>query len=329
MTNTLIETGARHMQQCRTNFDVLLSLANGSDADLRDPSDKWGMAKDELAVNCNRHIFTDAPKTGTKYAYPSVITCLGALKPTPEQMRDPLQLDTDPALFLACYYHFMGQLSLPVIEAFVFDTTPAAGGPVRTLMEYAKWNANPTHSGLTNYPPIVQKPDIVGQMRQFIPVGYSVGHAYAHSGVGDTMASVQVGGLRTVINGAFDVQTGDLIQMYMPEVEANFFETDGGRKFIALDSEKTDVTATMNAAGTINTTTKQRRDFYNRGNGLVSHASSDKRLKTGCFSVKPYLETLNTGGFVYYGDKMRVFARALSSARPYEPVDIMIARQSL
>ena len=324
MTNTLIETGARHMQQCRTNFDVLLSLAHGSDAELRDPSDKWGMAKDELAVNCNKHIFPDAPKTGTKYAYPSVITCLGALKSTGVN-----GLSTDPALFLACYYQFMGQLDVKAIAGIVFDTAPGNAVHARTLMEYAKYYASNGNAFHLTPHPVVQKPEIVGQLRQFKPVGYSVGHAYAHSGVGDTMASVQVGGLRTVINGAFEIQTGDLIQMYIPDVESNFYNQEGGRVHIPLTNTKALLTARIARVTVPNTTEKQRRDFYNRGNGMVSNGGRSDRLKMGCFSIKPYLETLNEGGFVYYGDKMRVFARALSSARPYEPVDIMIARQSL
>ena len=328
MTNTLIETGARHMQQCRTNFDVLLCLANGSDGDLRDESDKWGMAKDELAVNCNRHIFPDAPKTGTKYAYPSVITCLGAFKAPPGATAVPNSLPNDPALFLACYYQFMGQLDQKAIEAFVFDNRAGLGygGGLPTLLNYANhFDGTAVMPNLT-----FVRPPIVNQLRQFNPVGYSVGHAYAHSGVGDTMASVQVGGLRTVINGGFEVQTGDLIQMYIPEVEANFFETNGGRKHVNITLITKPALALVRDTDTaLHSTTKQRRDFYNRGNGVAPGSNLSARLKTGCFSIKPYLETLNQLGHVYYGDKMRVFARALSSARPFEPVDIMIARQSL
>jgi hypothetical protein len=47
------------------------------------------------------------------------------------------------------------------------------------------------------------------------------------------------------------------------------------------------------------------------------------------FSIKPYLECSNEKQHQYSGDKMRVFAKAVSSARPFEPVDIMISRQSL
>jgi hypothetical protein len=294
---------------------------------LRDASDKWGMAKDELAVNCNRHIFPDAPKTGTKYAYPSVITCLGAFKAPPGATVVPNSLPEDPALFLACYYQFMGQLDQKAIEAFVFDARvhPAGGAPL-TLERYAShYDGTVPMFGLQ-----VSRPPIVNQLRQFIPVGYSVGHAYAHSGVGDTMASVQVGGLRTVINGEFEVQTGDLIQMYIPSVESNFFNTNGGRKHVDIANiRKPALAAIRNTNTALHSTTKQRRDFYNRGNGMVPGSDLSARLKTGCFSMKPYLETLNENGHVYYGDKMRVFARALSSARPFEPVDIMIARQSL
>jgi hypothetical protein len=287
------------------------------------------MAKDELAVNCNRHIFSDAPKTGTKYAYPSVITCLGAFKAPPGATAVPNSLPEDPALFLACYYQFMGQLDQKAIEAFVFDTR-----------DHTRWVALPPLERYARHfdkvAPLeligmqVSRPPIVNQLRQFIPVGYSVGHAYAHSGVGDTMASVQVGGLRTVINGEFEVQTGDLIQMYIPSVESNFFNTNGGRKHVNIGIiTKPALALVRNTNTALHSTTKQRRDFYNRGNGMVPGSDLSARLKTGCFSMKPYLETLNDNGHVYYGDKMRVFARALSSARPFEPVDIMIARQSL
>jgi hypothetical protein len=75
---------------------------------------------------------------------------------------------------------------------------------------------------------------------------------------------------------------------------------------------------------------KSRRAFHNRGNGVTnSVGASDARVKTGMFSIKPYVESLNENSKQYYGDKIRVFARALSCARAYEPVDIMIARQSM
>ncbi|KAJ1467032.1 hypothetical protein T484DRAFT_1756187 [Baffinella frigidus] len=283
MTNTLIETGARHMQQCRTNFDVLASMAGGEES-LLNNDDSWCMAKDELVVSCGKHITENATITGTKYAYPSVITALGALLPREKE-------------FIAAHYHFMG-----------------ASNDEKILMK------------TNTYPEVAKHTKKSLQLRHFMPVGYSVGRACAHAHKGDTVASVQVGGLRTVINGAFEVQTGDQIQMYIPEAESCMFNEGGGRiKCDDIEDVRTAVEA--NPADTMDKTAKQRRNFYSRGLG-VKQGSSD-RVKSGIFSIKPYMESQNDGSHQYYGDRMRVFARALSSARPYEPVDIMIARQAL
>ena len=65
MTNTQIETGSRHMQQCRTNFDVLASLAGGEN-ELLNNDDQWCMGKDELAVTCNKCISGNAVTTANK-----------------------------------------------------------------------------------------------------------------------------------------------------------------------------------------------------------------------------------------------------------------------
>jgi hypothetical protein len=163
------------------------------------------------------------------------------------------------------------------------------------------------------------------QYREFMPVGYSVGRACAHSHKGDTVASVQIGGLRTVINGEFGIQTGDMVQMYIPSAESFMFKADGGRKK-AVDAAEMDAKL-KETPDSLDSGTKQRKDFYSRGLGIAN--GKGDRVKGGMFSIKPYMESLNEGGIPYQGDKMRVFAKALSSARPYEPVDIMIARQAL
>jgi hypothetical protein len=285
MTNTLIDTGSRHMQQCRTNYDVLAACA-GSENELINNDDKWCMAKDELVVSCNKHIIPGAAITATKYAYPSVVTTMGAL-------------GDNANVTLAGHYHFMG-----------------TGLDMRDAMKDSLTKSE-TQEAI----------NITQQLRNFIPVGYSVGRACAHGYKGDTIASVQIGGLRTVMNGAFEVQTGDLIQMYIPQSEQNLFNNSAGRKHFK------DVAAVMVAVTTKGIARKQskedqRRNYYSRGLGMVPNGGSD-RVKTGMFSIKPYTESHNENQIVYYGDKIRIFARAVSSARPYEPVDIMIARQSL
>jgi hypothetical protein len=283
MTNTLIETGARHMQQCRTNQDVLAAMC-GSATELADNDNVYCMGKDELAVSCGTQLFGRVPKTATKYAYPNVVSTLG-------------QLTDAEKILLGEYYHSMG-LKKPaeVLDHVVKNHTTAA-----TEEDFDTGR--------------------IKQFRHFIPVGYSVGHACAHARNGDTVASVQIGGLRTVLNGGYDVSTGDLIQMYIPEVEDRYFMANGGRKADALSG----MGVPTNNAGS----QELRQNFYTRGQGVAGPSGSTKRVKNCMFSVKPYIESLNEHRFVYSGDKVRVFARAVSSARPWEPVDIMIARQSL
>jgi hypothetical protein len=283
MTNTLIETGARHMQQCRTNYDVLVVMA-GSEEKLLQNDDKWCMAKDELVVSCGKNLLANATISGTKHAYPSVVTTLG-------------DMTLEEQTFIAAYHYFAGTL--------------APGD--KTVEDDAFIGSKAT--------------DKAAQYRQFQPVGFSVGRACAHAYKGDTIASVQIGGLRTVLNGAFEVQTGDLIQMYIPDAEQYMFNKTGGRKEFKTTAA---IAAAVKGKKGLETdkTTQQRRAFYNRGQGIASTGGAD-RVKQGMFSIKPYMESHNDKLQQYYGDRVRIFARALSSARPFEPVDIMIARQSM
>jgi len=284
MTNTQIESGSRHMQQCRTNYDVLLAMA-GTEDDLLNNDDKWCMAKDELAVVCNRNMDSRTAITGTKYAYPSVVTTLG-------------EMDSNEMHLLSSHYHFMGSFQNNKLVEEIYK-----GAESSTKAQ---------------------------QYREFIPVGYSVGRACAHGYKGDTVASVQIGGLRTVLNGEFNVQTGDLIQMYLPDAEKQLFKPNGGRRRINGLSDAKRLFSQDEKK--ISEQEKKRRNFYSRGLGVGSGTKMNgktNRVKTGMFSIKPYLESLNEDCLQYYGDKIRVFARAVSCARPYEPVDIMIARQSL
>jgi hypothetical protein len=60
-------------------------------------------------------------------------------------------------------------------------------------------------------------------MLEFYVVRVSLGTAWAHPSTGDTVASVMIGGLRTVQNGAFPIHTNDLICIYFDD-ERDFFE---------------------------------------------------------------------------------------------------------
>lgn len=63
----------------------------------------------------------------------------------------------------------------------------------------------------------------INNMIDFYVVGIALGTAWAHPSTGDTVASVMIGGLKTVQNGAFPVHTNDLLCIYFDD-ERDFFE---------------------------------------------------------------------------------------------------------
>ena len=51
-------------------------------------------------------------------------------------------------------------------------------------------------------------------MPYFVAQGYALGLAYASSLSGDTVSSILIGGMVTVMNGAFECRSGQMIQWY-------------------------------------------------------------------------------------------------------------------
>jgi hypothetical protein len=51
-------------------------------------------------------------------------------------------------------------------------------------------------------------------MNDYFAVGFANTLGFAHANTGDTMTSVMIGGLRTVMNGDFEIFPGDLVQFY-------------------------------------------------------------------------------------------------------------------
>jgi hypothetical protein len=134
-------------------------------------------------------------------------------------------------------------------------------------------------------------------------MGYSVGTAYASELNGDTIAAVQIGGLISVQNGAFPFHTGDLVQWYFHEKEEKEFDQKDGKRIAGGGQQPQAPDA--------------RERFYLRNTGITQNT------KQKMFLPKPYHPENAT-----YGDKLRIFAKCLSAAAPYERVDIMICRQS-
>jgi hypothetical protein len=277
-------------------------------------------------------------KRTSNSAYPKVISNLGALSD---------RGDTRNAIHMI---RFMNHYARSVTERqeiirffqagedtrsrfFVFD--PARVGVRREVV------VNGMHAFAPDAGGRIHTAAFMRYMYDYFTVGFANTIGYAHANTGDTMTSVMIGGLRTVMNGDFEIFAGDLVQFYWA-FEKDDFERDGRRKPYLdiwtddgkpcnLDPSFT-VGATAggrkrNAAGqeiapTWNTPNEAqvRQAHYNLSYGQ----RADKQKIVA--KIKPYFRDDENPRIM---DWYRVFGVAVASARPNEMCDIKIARQSM
>ena len=158
-----------------------------------------------------------------------------------------------------------------------------------------------------------------------------------------------IGGLRTVMNGAFPVHTNDLLMFYFNE-EVDLFENNGSRKHRSItgtaapdvqtmlnylnDGVATAISIAPVPEHAIEHTDKERlrRNYYDRANGNFNPSKPDQKINI--FSIKPYIvsshsETGTVEKQYFPSDKARIFGRAISNAQPFEMVDIQLSRQAI
>jgi hypothetical protein len=171
----------------------------------------------------------------------------------------------------------------------------------------------------------------IAEMPEFYFVGVSVGFAYPHPLSGDTVCTTMIGGMRTVMNGAFEVDTGDIIQWYW-SAETNCFDANGKRFDPIAESRSQGVSKWLQLNDrTSSADSTKRKAFYERGNGVFTNSQTDGTVVYNAKKEVAFPKSLRIGrdGSFRLADRMRVFARAMSGARPYEMLDIQIGRQSM
>ena len=176
-------------------------------------------------------------------------------------------------------------------------------------------------------------------MNDYFAVGFANTLGYAHATCGDTMTSVMIGGLRTVMNGDFEIFTGDVVQFYWA-FEKDDFEQDGRRKaykeiwfdgkphnldpsFSSRASKKRDAGGQLVTKGSTWSTPEDaqvRQAHHNLGYG------QRKDRQKIVAKIKPYFRDEEHPRLM---DWYRVFGVAIASARPNEMCDIKISRQSM
>ena len=133
------------------------------------------------------------------------------------------------------------------------------------------------------------------------------------------------------MNWAFEIDAGDMIQWYW-DVETNCFDISGRRHDIIDDKRSQGVTAFLSGhSQAMARDSAKRKAFYERGNGVFANSPTDGNVtyngKQNVAFPKSFKQARD--GKRRIGDAMRIFARAVSGARPFEMVDVLIGRQSM
>lgn len=330
-TSTLLDSACKHIQQCRVSQDHMTKF-------LKDPKDpdelvrnkyRYCVHKDELVLAIGKSWAKDnSDKKFQNNAYPRVVSCLGGMADADGDK------DSYEVRLIKVMYH--NATSIPERNEILtrmqgadpahFPAVPAtvatAGCAGQTYLEMPL-------PGSAKMPWVHH----VSRIHDFITVGYSNTLGWAHAHTGDTMTSVMIGGLRTVMNGDFDVFTGDLIQWYWP-FERSCFLKNGRRKRRLmhnsgpagemqpiLQADPGTISADTGAVDwTLDKESQRRQSYFDQ-----QYGDRKGRTKTVAL-IKPFKRD-DDEPRIY--DWYRVFAVALCSARPHEKVDIRISRQAL
>lgn len=295
-TGTRIESACKHQIACRVDFEHMLSWVGYDNMKLEREKTKWSMNQDDMVVGISKPIRNNEPSRANNRnkAYPAVVVTAAEMEPAAMN-------------YLVCLYH--NSRCMRERDVFVQNVE-------RNIDLWVTKSNNAQHAKKQ-----------IQEMPEFYMVGVSVGHAFAHPNSGDNVATAMIGGLKTVLNGAFPINTGDPIQWYWEE-ERQCFTPTGHRREALIPSENGIITSDhveqfVEEGVNMGDSDENRKRFYDRHNG---NFGPTRNGKTRVAFPKPF-RYQDEEERIY--DRLRVFAKALSNARPFEHVDIMIARQSL
>lgn len=332
-TNTRVDSACKHHQQCRVSTDDMLSLTcpKNDAQELQRNKFRYCIHKDELTLAVSRPWMPENCRKKVNNAYPRVVSNLGMWDGQSEDTKTPRKMIT-------YMYHFAQTMrdKRNIIQWFnsmdssTLEKHPVTGALIPIQPERQYFPASDKHKNKLAEP----TKDYLSIMHDHVAMGYAQTLGWAHSLTGDTMTTVMIGGLRTVMNGDFEIFTGDVIQWYWP-FELNCFQKDGKRRpmelpfYIEQHGKMLPVNLSpqddnmMEAQDTnwhLEKDASARESYHKKIYGQPKN--TDKVVPL----IKPYW---HDDVYPRMFDKLRVFAVAISCARPHEMCDIKICRQSL
>ena len=325
-SGTLLDSACKHIQQCKVSFDHMLDFVDSADQ-LEKNELRYCIHKDEMVVGVTRPWKKSKTRTLPPTAYPRVISNLGNINSVKS---DTYEHRKKMIKFL---FHF--STSIYNRQKIVEAMSTTGGVELNNFTKGSDLSLNHYLCKDDGTPLDLSK--YLEKMYDYVPVGISNTLGYAHHNSGDTMTSVMIGGQRTVMNGKWEVGTGDLIQWYW-DFEEDCFRDDGSRKSFKQFNEDLDVTKDCTgidpAVDLDEDTDKVKRDasedrrhqFNDRQFGLKPGSLLPDDKSKNVARIKRYVKDENCPR-IY--DQMRIFAKAIGAARPRELADIMICRQSM
>lgn len=324
-TGTRVDSAAKHTMACKVNSDLLSCWCeeqNDARNHLHRQKMKYCMHKNELALNCGQPLNDiSVILSGPARAYPSVTTNLGDMTETSKNILLWLYHTSDTG---ARFLHNKDQ-----IRDICRKPHSSLVTAIRMGMSY---DTQRVHRELKDMP-------------YFMPQGYALGMAFASALSGDTVGTVLVGGMVTVMNGAFEMRAGQMVMWYFDFEDAMFYKssTEASQQHsypigcrtkeklpLSLAVSNDEINRVKNKTSTgITAQEKSRKEYHDRELGALDAfpLGGQSARKHNIFLPKPYV--LDSEGNEHYADKIRVFAKCISGARPFEMVDLMLMTQSL
>lgn len=301
-TGSRVDSAAKHIMACKVDSRLLGRwLLNPSSADptsyMHTNKMKFCMHKDEFVLNTTKKRNN---QDSSAKAYPMVISTVG-------EMQDLTQFYIKCLYSMPTAFDFFNHLD----RGYEVFSTSITGGI--DIPDYITSDNGIAKEQINNLP-------------EFRCQGVALGQAWASYMSGDTVASVLVGGMMTVLNGHFTMHTGDEVQWYF-DFEADLFQhgsthdVPNGFRSGSNSYEKT-VTGKR----------KKRDDFmdsrvFGTGGGYgKSMGVKDTRCVVRIKSYRMLKD--NNMYHDHFGDKTRIFAKCISGGRPFDMVDIMLMTQS-
>jgi len=329
-TGTRVDSSAKHTMACRVNEALMLQWCTDQTDGrnyVHNHKNKFCVHKNELVLNTSQTLNDGTTIMHNCKAYPAVVSNLGEMTSTSRNV-------------LQWLYHQSpnGQdfirNKLRIRTEFVQSVSERKNGANPCVGQVDQWQN--VHGELKNMP-------------YFTAQGYALGQAWASQLSGDTVSSVLIGGMQTVMNGHFECRAGQMLQWYFDFEEAMFVQTtnleSGPGREVALAGMRKAVRGPARGDGgdtassvksveavdpfKVPAMQADRKRYHDREFGALDGMPLGGRgeVKKNIPMPKPYM--LRADGGNHYGDHIRIFAKCISGARPHEMMDIMLMTQSL